>query len=93
MERPVFKYPDLIGCDLFGRAASNIRVTGGAMRGRQGRSVRAARPAPAPRQPALPIASADRSETLKRDRSAAMRLLSNRSNSSKIGQAAEVGRI
>ncbi|MCC8983292.1 hypothetical protein [Bradyrhizobium acaciae] len=90
MERPVFKYPDLIGCDLFGRPASNIRVTGGAMRGRQGRSVRAAR---APRQPVLPIASADRSETLKRDRSAAMRLLSNRSNSSKIGQAVEVGRI
>ncbi|MCC8960237.1 hypothetical protein H8B02_44585 [Bradyrhizobium sp. Pear77] len=43
MARPVFKYPDLIGCDLFERGASNIRVTGDAMRGPQWRPARATR--------------------------------------------------
>ncbi|MDH2382590.1 hypothetical protein [Bradyrhizobium sp. CER78] len=46
MTRPSFKYPDLIGCDLFERGASTIRVIGAAMRSRQGRFVRIAPLAP-----------------------------------------------
>ncbi|MHC2468716.1 hypothetical protein [Bradyrhizobium embrapense] len=43
MTQSVFKYLDLIGCDLFGRAASNIRVTGDAMRSPQWRPAQATR--------------------------------------------------